>query len=58
MLHIHKNVDGTFWIDLEIKNDGKTVISFKGQFQRVGDEEGESDNTLNISVATAGDNIQ
>ncbi len=56
MLHIHKNVDGTYWIALEVKSDGKTVINFKGNFQRVGDEEGESDNTLNLCVPTVGDN--
>lgn len=55
MLHIHKNVDGTYWIDLEIQNNGKTVLSFKGNFQRSSDEEGESDNTLNLTIPTVGD---
>ena len=56
MLYIHKNVDGTYWIALEIKASGdKPVLRFSGSFQRIGDEEGESDNTLNISVPTVGD---
>ena len=55
MLYIHKNVDGTYWIDLEISADNKPVLSFSGNFQRVGDTEGESDKTMTITIPTFGD---
>ena len=55
MLTIHKNVDGTYWIDLEVNSDEKPVLKFSGNFQRVGDIEGESDKTMTITVHTFGD---
>ena len=55
MLTIHKNVDGTYWIFLEINSDEKPVLKFSGNFQRVGDTEGESDKTMTITIPTFGD---
>ena len=56
MLHIHKTVDGTFVISLEVKNQDHTVLTFGGEFTKVGESTDKaSDNTLVINVPTLGD---
>ena len=56
MLHIHKTLDNTFVISLEVKNQDRTVLTFCGEFTKVSDSTDKaSDNTLAINVPTLGD---
>ena len=52
MLHIHKNVDGTYYIDLEIRDDkDRQIIRFHGNFQRVeGEREQDIERKFEINV--------
>ena len=39
MIHIHRNADGTYYIDITIKS-GTNSFRFYGNFERVGDGPG------------------
>lgn len=53
MLHIHKNVDGTYYINLEIRSKDGDSIKFVGNFQMVdGEHEQDFDEKFELNVPT------
>ena len=51
MIHIHKNVDGTYYIEVIVKDDsGRQIINFHGNFAPVEGEREKDPNGFTLDL--------